>query len=793
MFKLYFKSTWRNLVKSKFYTFVNIGGITLGLTVGILILLWVQNEFSFDKFHQKGKNIYRLENMVGTGSSRQIWSSTVAPIGMLAKNEIPAVKDYTRLCFDGFFSRYKYKEKVLNEKRTAFVDPSLFSMFDFHLIKGNKADPFPHINSVVLTQSNARKYFGDEDPIGKVIIAEDVVGNIKQSFEVSGIIKDIPENSTILLDMFFPMKYLEKRHDANRKGDAHFNNDFINFSYDTYLLLKPGVALASLADKFREIHLKHKSDDIDVQYLFQPLDKMHLYQADGSDGGINTVNMFILIAVLILVIACINYVNLSTARSLLRAKEVSVRKIIGASRWQLFVQFIIETAILFSISAIFSIIAVYLLMPVFNRVSGQHLHIDYRDYHVWVLIIITILSALILSSIYPAMQLSSFKPLNALNGKVSPRIKDALFRKILVVGQFVFSVVLIAGTIIITLQLRYIRSKQLGYDKDHVFAFNMLSMNRHFEAIKNDLMKQPGVLNVTWADNNIVDMGYQTGNNSWEGKEEGETLMLNTLAVDKDFIPFFKMQMAAGSNFTGAVSDSTHFILNETAVRAARINDPIGKRFKLWGIEGTIIGVIKDFNFASMRQKIKPAIFYYQPGKYGLMYIKTTGKDAPKAIAAAKQKWQQYYPQYPFSYAFLDETFNNLYRSENRTGTLFNIFAGIAIFISSLGLFGLATFTAEVKRKEIGIRKVLGATATRIVQLISKDFLKLVLMAVFIATPIAWWLMHKWLQSFSYKISISWWTFVLAGFVALLIALATVSFQAIKAAVANPVDSLKSD
>lgn len=795
MFKLYFKSTWRNLIKSKFYTFVNIGGITLGLTVGILILLWVQNEFSFDKFHHKGKNIYRLENKVGTGSSRQIWTSTVAPIAVLAKNEIPAVKEYTRISNTGYFSQYKYMDKVFTQPRTAFTDPSLFSMFDFHIIAGNKADPFPHMNSVVLTKSTAKKYFGDEDPIGKLIIADDAIGSIHQSFEVSGVINDIPKNSSVLpqASMLFPMTYMENRRDAEKKEGPAFNNDFINFTYDTYLLLKPGVAFATLADKVRAIHLAHKPDDIDIQYLFQPLAKLHLYQADGSDGGISTVRMFILIAILILVIACINYVNLSTARSLLRAKEVSVRKIIGARRWQLFVQFIMETAILFSISAILSIIAVYLLMPVFNRVSGQELRIDFGDLHVWMLIITTILSALILSSIYPAIQLSSFKPLNALNGKLSPRVKDALFRKILVVGQFVFSVVLIAGTIIITLQLSYIRSKQLGYDKAHVFTFNMWSMNQHYDAIKNDLMKKPGIHNITWADNNIVDMGNQTGNNSWAGKQEGETLMLNAMAVDKNFIPFFKMQMAAGSNFTGAVSDSTHFILNETAIKAARIKNPIGKRFKIWDIEGTIIGVVKDFNFASMRQKIQPAIFYYHPGLNGLMYVRTTGKDAPKAIKAVKQKWQQYFPQYPFSYAFLDDTFNQLYWSENRTGTLFNIFAGIAIFISSLGLFGLVTFSTEVKRKEIGIRKVLGATATRIVQLISKDFLKLVLLAVLIATPIAWLLMHQWLKSFSYKITISWWTFVLAGLVALLIALATVSFQAVKAALANPVDSLKSD
>ncbi len=788
MFKNYFKTAWRSFIKNKFYSIINISGLTVGLAVGILILLWVQDECSFDRFHHKGKNIYRLENMVGTGPSRQIWTNTAAPIGVLAKNEIPGVKEVVRLSNNGYYALYKYKDKVFNEQKNAFADPSLFSMFDFKIIKGDAAKPFPDNNSVVLTESTARKYFGDENPIGKVISADD-----KINFKVSGIIKDIPENSSIRYDMFFPMTLLEKNMYAGNANGQSLNNDFIQFSYQTYLLLQPGISLSALADQLRQIHLRHKADDVDIAYLLQPLQKMHLYQADGSDGGINTVRMFIIIALLILLIACINYVNLSTARSMLRAKEVSVRKIIGAARFQLFLQFIVETALLFFIATIFALVSVYFLMPVFNQVSEKQLVLNFADYHIWEVILLTITGTLIISSVYPALLLSSFDPLKALKGKISARISDALFRKILVVSQFVFSVVLIAGTIVISNQLSFIRSQKLGYDKSHVFSLNMIDMSKHFEAVKADLMNQPGISDVTWADGNIINMGNQTGNNSWDGKESGETMMLSPMAVGKDFIPFFKMQMNAGNNFTGSVADSTHFILNETAVKAARLKDPVGKRFKLWNTEGTIIGVVKDFYFASMKQKIQPAIFYYQPGRYGQLYIKTTGKDAPKAIAAVQKEWKQYNAGFPFSYSFLDENFNKLYQSEERTGTLFNVFAGIAIFISCLGLFGLATYTAEVKRKEIGIRKVLGANVSGIVQLISKDFLKLVIISIIIATPIAWWVMSKWLESFAYRVNISWWVFTLAGAFALLIALITVSFQAIKAAVANPVKSLRTE
>jgi len=782
------KFTWRGLVKNKFYTIINIAGITLGLTIGILILLWVQNEYSYDSFHHQQKSIYRLENMVGTGSSRQIWTGTVAPIGVLAKNEIPEVKDVARITYNNYYGIFKYGNKTFTNQNAAFTDPSLFTIFDFNLIAGNKSDPFPDLNSVILTQGAAKRFFGDNDPIGKTISVED-----RLSFKVTGIIKDIPENSSIRNDIFFPMKRLEKEMYVQNKKGKNLANDFIEFRYDTYLLLKQNTPLNILTRKLREIHLKNKPDDVDIQYLLQPLRKMHLYQADGSDGGIKSVRMFILIAVLILLIACINYVNLSTARSMIRAKEVSVRKIIGATRMQLFRQFLIETTLLYLIASVLAVLASYILLPLFNRVSGQHLTIDFKDYHIWMVIILTIVGTLIISSVYPAWQLSSFKPLKALNGKVSANLSDTLFRKILVTGQFVFSIVLIAGTIIITSQLHYIRSKQLGYDKDQVFTFNMIAMTGHFDAVKNDLINQPGILGITWADNNIVDLGSQTGNNYWQGKEEGETLMLSPMAVNKDFIPFFKIQMALGNNFTGSAADSTHFILNETAVKAARLKDPIGKHFKLWNIEGEIIGVVKDFYFASMKEKIQPAILYYQPEKYGQIYVKTTAQTSKQALAAVKNEWNKYNASFPFSYSFLDDIFNNLYHSEDRVGVLFNIFAGLAIFISCLGLFGLVTYTSQVKKKEIGIRKVLGASTTGIVKLISKDFMKLVLLAIFIATPIAWWLMGKWLESFSYKINISVWAFVFAGIFALLIALVTVSTQAIKAAIANPVNSLKDD
>ena len=382
--------------------------------------------------------------------------------------------------------------------------------------------------------------------------------------------------------------------------------------------------------------------------------------------------------------------------------------------------------------------------------------------------------------------MSSFEPVKALKGKIAAGISSALFRKILVVVQFTFSIVLIAGTIVIGNQLRYIQSKQLGYDKENVLTIRMIHMAPHLDAIRADLSDQPGVTNVTWADGDIIDLGGQTGDNDWDGKQKGETVMLNPINVDQQFIPFFKIPLIEGKNFAGDISDSTHFILNETAVAAMRIKDPIGKRIRLRQTEGTVTGVVKDFNFESMRNKIRPAIFYNHQKTYGNIYIKTTGKNLPQVIAATKEEWKKYNADFSFNYNFLDDQFKCLYQSEQRTGLLFNLFAAIAIFISCLGLFGLAAYTAQVRTKEIGVRKVLGASVPGIIQLLAKDFVKLVVIAILIATPIAWYLMSKWLQDFAYKINITWIVFVIAGLAAVIIAGITISFQSIRAANANP-------
>lgn len=787
MFRNYYKTTWRNLWKYKFYSLVNIAGLTTGLAIGILILLWVQDELSFDRFHGKAKQIYRLQNQVGTGSSTQIWTVTNAPIAVTAKSRLPEVKEVVRLYNNFFFAGYRYGDKLFAENHAFFTDASLFTVFDFGLIKGNTARPFPDDNSVVLTETTARRYFGNAEPLGKVIVADDSV-----RFTVSGVVKDFPRNSSITGDLFFPISLLNKDM-HNGRVFRDINTLWEEFDYVTFLQVQPGANISALADKLRNIHLQHEPADTDIKYLLQELSGMHLYKADGTDGGIGTVRIFIVIAILILVIACINYVNLSTARSMLRSREVSVRKVLGAGRRQLFLQFFTETVLLFLFASAMALMLIQLLMPLFNRISGKELSLNLADYRIWLVILIAISGTLVVSSIYPALLLSSFEPVKALQGQISGRIGEATFRRILVVGQFAISAALITGTIIISQQLHYIRSKELGYDKTQVFTFSINNMNARYPAFRNELLRKPGITAVTRASGNIVQLGIQSGDNSWDGKQNGQTFMVYPLSIDKDFIPFFKLELLQGRNFSGSPADSAHYILNQTAVREAGIKDPIGKRFRMWGREGTIIGVVKDFHFASMKNKIEPAVLYHRPEFGNALFVKTGSRDAAKAVAAAHSVWDQFSAGRPFSYTFLDETFCQLYRSEQETGTLFNIFSAIAIFISCLGLLGLTAYTAQVRTREIGVRKVLGASVGSIVTLLARDFIRLVLIAILIAVPVSWYVMNKWLDDFAYRIHISWTVFLASGSLAILIAVITISFQSVKAAISNPVKSLRTD
>jgi len=789
MLKNYIKTAWRNIVNKKLYSAINIIGLTVGLAVGLLILLWVQDETSYDKFNAKLDRIYKVNASIGAGASKQVWGGVQPPVAFYALKEVPDVENAVRVIGDWDYSKFRYKDKMLRVTTPMkFVDDSFFSIFDYKLLKGDPKKPFPNDQSVILSESEAKKYFGDTDPMGKVLRADD-----KDPYTVSGIMADIPANSSIQAAMLFSTNIRKKQYDGKGMWKA-MDEDWGDYYTETYLLIKQNASTTAIANKLTRIHMSQQKGikPTDGVYQLQSLADIHLFNPDGTSSGAQIVKIFSIVAVLILLIACINYINLSTARSVLRSKEVSVRKIIGAERKHLFLQFVFETALCFLIALVLAFALIYAIMPVYNHIAGKEMHFDLFSVNVWKIVVLTVVATLAASSIYPAVLLSSFKPIDALRSRATGAGSGA-FRKVLVVCQFTFSIGLIIGTLIINRQLNYIQTTQVGFDRDHVFSVNIgNNMFPHQEAVKAELLRHHEISGVAVGDN-IVNGGSSTGDTEWDGKPVDASMIIHPFFIDKNFINVFKVQFVAGGNFTGEKADSAHFILNETAIRQAGIKNPIGKRFKLWQTNGTIIGVVKDFHFASLKQAIEPAIFTYTE-KSGQLFVRTTGKDAAAAINLVKTYHEQYnHGDPPFEYKFLDEDFNNLYKTEVNTSALFNIFACIAIFISCLGLFGLATYTAQVKVKEIGIRKVLGASVMNITTMLSKDFLLLVIISLVIAGPIAWYAMDKWLQDYAYRVSLSWTIIPLAGISALLIALATISFQAIKAALTNPVKSLRSE
>ncbi|WP_433902377.1 ABC transporter permease [Sphingobacterium puteale] len=793
MIKNFIKTAWRNIFSNKFYSAINILGLTAGLVVGIFLLLWIKDELSFDRFHKNQGSIYKIGIEGGTGISKRIFGSIIAPVGSFAKREIPEVKDAVRIFRIGD-AAIKYKDKRFREKNFAFVDPSYFSVFDFPLIQGNQKQPFSDNNSVVLTETTARRYFGNENPIGRAVIL-----GIEDLCVVSGVIADYPENSSFQFQVLLPLSrfneyaYVKNKTTYDNKTYlSSMDTDWSNFSFETYLQLRPDASPAAVAQKLQKIHERNKPEDTPVPYVTQQLSKVHLYQMDGSDGGIGTVRIFIGVALMILIIASINYINLSTARSLSRSKEVGIRKIIGAGRKELFFQFMLETTLYFTIAAILAISIVFIFLPFFNNFSGKHISLQLYSIDLWSYILIMLIGTLLLTSIYPALLLSNFDPIKVLKGRFG--MKKSNFRKILVVLQFTVSIVLITMTVVIGRQLDYIRNKNLGYEKSNIIAVSMApKMAQHFEAVKSDLLKNKGVSDVIRLGRDMVYGGGSTGDNDWDGKPSNSNLWFSITYSDQFALDFFKIKLAQGKNFTGSIADSTHFLINETAVREMGLKNPLGTRLRIRTVPGTIIGVVKDFNYASVRQKIEPMVFQFSPKDCQQLYIKTNPAGTKSALLALQQIWKSYYDDMPISYSFLDESYQQQYMSEQKQGTLFNFFAIIAIMISCLGLLGLCTYTAQLKTKEIGIRKVLGATVFNIIQMLNKEFLLLIIIANIIAIPLALYFTSNWLDGFAFRTTVPITIFLGAGLLTIIIALFTVSFQSIKAAIANPVKSLKDE
>ncbi|WP_257666746.1 ABC transporter permease [Parapedobacter tibetensis] len=779
MIKNYIKTAFRTLTKNRSYSAINIFGLALSLSAAILILLWVWDELSYDRMHNKGDRTYVMTATLDPNGG-DIWYNTPSTIAVFGKNEIPAIEAAARIN-DGSTKLVEYQGRHFQES-VRHVDPEFFQIFDFPFIAGNREHPFANLHSVVISKSIAKKYFGDTDPVGKII----QIGKT-ESYEVSAVIEDMPNNSSLQYDILFPFELL------GENGRRDLNSNWSDFNYETYLLLKPESDPLSVSQQLTKIHVDNNSEYADIlkefRYGLFPFLDIHL---KGDSQRHQQVRIFMIVALVILLIACINYVNLVTARSTRRSKEVSIRKVVGANKTHLFWQFISESVVVFLIAMVIAIGLIYLTMPLYNELSGKEMLFSLLDSKVWILFGASMLVVLLMAGVYPALILSTFKPALALKGIIPGLGKNNGFRKALVVVQFTCSVVLIVSTIVIGKQLAYIRQLNLGYDKENTMMFKRHNFG-NLETIKSELKNQPGILGVTASSLRLDDAQSFTTSIDWEGKPASmNQYTINQLSVDHDFIDVMGMELVTGKGFTGTPADSAHYILNETALKQIGIEDPIGKPLTHQGKPGTIVGIVKDFHFRDMKNAIGPVVLFTTWG-WDNIYVRTTAKDAKQAVEAIEKLWKQYNADYEFDYTFMDETFDRQYREDIRTGMLFNIFAGIAILLSCLGLFGLVTYTAETKVKEIGIRKTLGASISNIILLISKDFLKLVAISFVVAFPLGWWMMNSWLENYVYHTGVEWWVFAAAGLAAFAIAAITVCGKSLKAARENPIKAIRTE
>ena len=803
----YIKIAWRNLVRNKAFSAINIVGLALGLATCLLIMLFVLDELSYDRFNEKADRIVRVVFRGSTGGGKMNEAHVMPPVGPTLKADYPEVEEATRLRIGGS-PFVTYGDKTFRDETIAHVDSNFFQVFTLPFIQGNSKTALIQPNTAVITQELAHTYFGTEDAIGKVL----TIKSWNAVYTITGVIEKVPVNSHFHFDLFTSMASL-----PDAKAPSWMTSEFY-----TYLVLPKGYDYRQLEAKLPQAVDKYMGPQLqtafgmtiaqfrkkgnDIGLFLQPLTDIHLHSTFAYDltppGSIQYIYIFGAIALIMLLIACINFMNLSTAGASKRAKEVGIRKVLGSVRQSLTSQFLIESLLLTAIALVLAIGLVYVVLPLFNQLAGKELTLNFATTP-WLLPGLLALGVLvgILAGSYPAFFLSSFKPVVVLKGvKFTGDRKSIGLRSGLVVVQFFISITLMIGTTVVYRQLNYIQNKKLGYDKEQVLVLpETWLLDRKEEVFRNQIIQDSRVVNISTS--GYLPAGPSNNNNFMVYPETNSTQLVKTLRYDVDYnyIPVLGMQMAAGRNFSKAYgTDSSGVILNETAAKTfGWSNNALGHTITNTDNDGKsrtyrVIGIVNDFHFKSLHERISPLVMVLGQNT-GTVIMKVKTKDIAGLLASLKQQWNQLTADAPFTYSFLDQRFNDTYLAEQKTGRILGIFAGLTIFVACLGLFGLATFTAEQRTKEIGVRKVLGASVSSIVGLLSRDFLKLVAIAIVLASPVAWYLMNRWLQDFAYRIDLTWWVFGLVGLLAVGIALLTVSFQSIKAALMNPVKSLRSE
>lgn len=796
MLKNYLKIAIRNLISARLFTSLNILGLTGGMVTAVFILLWVQNELSFDAYHKKSERTSRIITHLQVSKEETWhWSSTPLPLAGQLEN-LPEVDMVVRQSQSGNLPIIIGNKKI-NGSNAVHVDTNWFKAFDYDFVDGSAETFSSSVRNVAMTESKALELFGVTQAAGKVLRIDTL------DYTVSAVFRDNPANSGFQYQFILPLA-------ASLADPAVFenNNSWNQFNYQTFVILKENTDRKKFGEKITKIISNFKRDDngkpsTNTVLEAEPLTAIHfnsqIQGAKENVGDLKTTYIFLGLALVILIVACINYVNLTTARASVRSREVGVKKLLGAKSAHLFGQFMTESVITCLAAFCIALTLIYFLMPAFNILTGKTFTFSLFNWSLWHVLIGTTCSAILLTGVYPSLLLSSFRPFEILRGNNVLGSTSGGFRKGLVVVQFTVTVVFLISTFVIYQQMKYIREKELGYDRSHTFTFHLpwgMKPKISTVTVKQRLAGESSIDDITVAGQSIVRIASSTtGSYDWNGRPKDFNPTVFQLAVEDNFQKMFGLKMHAGRWFApNRVADNVNVVLNETAVKKLNLPKPvIGQRFDFRGNKGVVIGIVKDFHFKSLREKIEPlVIFTNDPWSSGIYVKALPGREA-EAIRAVEKVWNDMVPNYALEYNFLDETYDHLYKSEQRTASLFNTFAVVAVLISCLGLFGLATFTAERRIKEIGIRKVLGASVGAIVYLLSTDFVVLVLIAILFASPVAYYFMQEWLQGFEYRIELGWLVFAAAGASAVLIALFTISYQSVKAALMNPVKTLKSE
>jgi putative ABC transport system permease protein len=799
MFKNYLKIALRNLIRQKAYSFINISGLAIGLACFVIIMFYIRYEFSYESHHKNGDRIYRVNIIQQHSGGEFKISYSMVPLGKALAEEVPEVNDFARL-FKTRGILVKYKDKIFYENNTVFTDPGIFDLFTIPVMSGQMESALSGKFSVVITESIAEKYFGEQNPIGQTLLINNLIDN-EISFTVTAVVKDFPENTHIKADFLISFNTL-----AELVGQEFMNN-WISVNLQTYILLPENQNLADIEDKISSVYIAHSSSEVKKRFELEQFSRIHLYSDVSTFGDIQYIYIFLAIGVLILLIASINFMNLSTARSARRASEVGLRKVVGAGHWQLIRQFLGESTLMSFLAFMIALLIVDNILPVFKNLTGQELFFPpLDDWSFYGLLIVITLAVGFFSGSYPALYLSAFPPVSILKGKSGSGRKGSNFRKLLVVIQFTIAITLIICTLSISSQLNYMRNKKLGLRKDQIVVVpvNGGDLRKDIAPFKQALLKNSNITNVSGSLMLPSRIGLYN-NVTWEGAADNESIPLIFNRVDYDFLETYGIELVKGRNFSREYSsdisnnnkkkDRGAVILNEEAVRRFGWDHPIGKKvIQVFGDNRyyfNVVGVIKDFHFSSLHNKIEPLSLFLRLNNPGKISIKIEPRNIQGTIAYVKDTWNTFNPGYPFEYYFLDETFKQIYQSEERLQSLFNYFSLLSIFISCLGLFGLASFAAERRTKEIGVRKVLGASISNIIFLLSNEFTRWILPANLVAWPIAYITMSLWLQNFAYRTGIGIRAFILSSMAAMIIALLTVSYQSIKASTANPVEALR--